>query len=531
VKRGRYISATLLAFLPAVSAAGEAPYLRGGVTYTPAKTVTAAVEEAGLDPERGQGFSTNMPTERGGSGCPTPVYSSGNPPPLLLYQDDEHKRCIWWAPNPDGDNGERPSTPAIPGGFVRPDSGARPPVLPTPPPAARPPALPMPPPAQRTGPPRRERTPQDFARYAFENAHGLADGVGNCVGGMIDAFAGAGQFLALNFDKAALLWGVQPGQSLTIAAFQKEIDDTLHRRNMSAYESGMVSGRRLCLYGIIPAATRATKAATAAAKVKLAQKVGATRLNPVPQGPLLSQMATDAPQLLEGKWISTPDGAMKLGPHIAKGTFGSVFEHPDGLRVVKVSTTTPGSAATFPTQLEGAQTLQKIGVPTLNIDKLFPGKGENPAILVMDKLEARYPGAKVFTRAEYDAQPLAVRNDIRNAIADAHIKTAAKDFVLADGHLGNIAMVPKPGGGYTPVVVDADMVVPGSKLRTRLSDAGVAGDVIAGALQRNGAWDGLMQKVQIGDPIPVSNSAGWTRLLLDARFPRQGIPRDGTLPQ
>ena len=50
-------------------------------------------------------------------------------------------------------------------------------------------------------------------------------------------------------------------------------------------------------------------------------------------------------------------------------------------------------------------------------------------------------------------------NGVDQAMQELNDKIAGSGLILGDNHLGNVVMVPKAGGGFTAIIVDADFVV------------------------------------------------------------------------
>ena len=85
---------------------------------------------------------------------------------------------------------------------------------------------------------------------------GMAAGLGVCVQGLGSIMAGAGYFMSGNFVKAQELWGLTPGQSILLKTLYQEMTTKVVGQNISPYEQGLVAGRRICQYALIPEATK-----------------------------------------------------------------------------------------------------------------------------------------------------------------------------------------------------------------------------------------------------------------------------------
>ena len=204
----------------------------------------------------------------GGPGLPpTPAPTQGGPPPGYAPM-----------PGPAGGigytPGANPCAPFGPGGYDYCNNG----------PSARLPAgcvcsksTPAPP---ATKPTTTNKQPSNPIVDTGQYIQGFVDGIGACVQGIGNLFAGAGYFMTGNFVKAQELLGLSPGQSIILKTLYAEMTTPQINviSNNSPYQVGLTGGRRLCAYGAVPGLT---KAAGTALKGGIPKGGGGT---PTPKG-------------------------------------------------------------------------------------------------------------------------------------------------------------------------------------------------------------------------------------------------------
>lgn len=348
---------------------------------------------------------------------------------------------------------------------------------------------------------------------------GFVNGVGNCVQGLVDLAAGAGWMARgvadlINptpfhfaqgdeFINAARNLGVQPGQSMILRQIAVESTAKVIGQKSNPYDAATAAGRRFCAFGVVPGVVKAaggvktppartpgaapkTPATEPPAEAPAEPPAGLAGASPAKPlgGPALQAAVSEDGTVgsLPGKWAATPDGPVQLGNFVGKGTFGGVFEvakNPG--QVLKIATDNPGSPASFGRQAAGTKMFEKAGVPTAAIDEVIPGQGGQPPMLKLENVLNR-PGAFQLTsgglkrtQASVNARPgngmnpaagnapmqradVSEINGVDAAVEQLSDQIAGKGMVLGDLHPGNVVLVPKPGGGFNAVVVDADFV-------------------------------------------------------------------------
>jgi len=352
---------------------------------------------------------------------------------------------------------------------------------------------------------------------------GLADGIGGCVKGFADLLAGADSFLNRDFVNAAKLWGLSPGQSMTLKMIFQEAQTQVIGKGVSAYEAGNIAGRRLCAYGIVPGLTKAAHVSFG--------PVGKSPLRAINGSVALDTAASDSAPSLANNWVQTAKGPVKLGGFIGKGEFGAVFEDENPNRVAKISNSNSDSAASFPRQQQGANRLTAAGIQTPKVYEMTPATPGKPAVMIMDNAMKKWPGATTVPDGAYKGLPQQLKVDMQIALEDLGNQMGAKGLVWADGHVGNAAFLPKAGGGLMAIPIDADMIYTPHEMPGVLNSE--AGGGLVNLLMKNGFAD--MVKGQMYGTDPLLSASTWMHDLFRARFggitlePGSGgtVPRGG----
>jgi len=113
-------------------------------------------------------------------------------------------------------------------------------------------------------PPKTQPQPANPVDSAGQYLQGMVDGLGNCVQGFMGIISGAGFFLKGDFQQAAQLWGVEPGQSVVLKSIFSQLQEfttPIVGSNVSAYQQGVVGGRRICSYVLVPAVRKGVASA------------------------------------------------------------------------------------------------------------------------------------------------------------------------------------------------------------------------------------------------------------------------------
>ncbi|MBS1825382.1 MAG: serine/threonine protein kinase [Acidobacteria bacterium] len=483
--------------------------LRGGVS----KGAPVPIEEVykDYDSEKGR---RNKANARNGV-CP-----KFPPPVIFVFQDPvDPQSCYYWTPNDPGDQFSDPPPPSpsrVPSGPV---------AVPAPPPqpgfpGGGPTSAPRPPPnaGQRPG-----WNPPDPIRFGEAYLRGVADGAVDCLDGFGNLVAGIGLLLRDplgNAETAAGLMGVAPGQSVTLNMIAQEVEDSRHRGTITNPEqSGRIAGRRFCMYGLLPGVVKAAKGKPGA---KPGATPGVTPLPPettvptrtVPADVTFTAEVASHPENLAGTTIATRHGPVNLGGYIGKGSFGTVFENRSvPKQVVKVSNDHAQSRPSFERQRDGARLLRESGIPTPAIHRLIEGSPHEPSFLEMDHYNKEFPGA--IELRKFTTLPKDLRAEVRRATGKLFNDIAKTGHVWIDGDLRNLAF-DEHGGRLRAIVLDADLIVPIEQLQTRVSQAGFAGDVLAGVLKGTrfhhmifepaataGEWMNALHEIYYGEPAPV----------------------------
>jgi hypothetical protein len=319
--------------------------------------------------------------------------------------------------------------------------------------------------------------------------NGLTDGLGDCIKSFGDLLVGAAYFAEGDFVNAARVWGLTPGQSVTLKTIAMELSQQVVGKGVTPYLQGRIAGRRICNYVLVPPLAKAGGNALRSVlpKVKF--------VNPI-KGEALLDAATNTPKELALQGIETATGPKQLGEYIGGGAFGKVFRLIQKTpRVIKLGTSEIGSAESFPRQRVGALILKdEIKVKTPEIYDVEAGTPTSPAVLIMDDVFQKWPGAKQFSKQEFQALPEAQSKQVLSAVVDVYKKIANKGYIAADLHINNMMFIAKKKGGLEAIVHDADMIMTGPQLQEALADgASIPGGVVRMALKKAGLQEILNQ--------------------------------------
>lgn len=83
---------------------------------------------------------------------------------------------------------------------------------------------------------------------------GMMVGISNCVQSFPMLGKGMGYFLVGQFDNAAAMWGIEPGQSMTL----KDLSTPITGSNVTPFQQGVIAGQRICGYTAMHVAIKGT---------------------------------------------------------------------------------------------------------------------------------------------------------------------------------------------------------------------------------------------------------------------------------
>jgi hypothetical protein len=391
--------------------------------------------------------------------------------------------------------------------------------------------------------PRTTRSPSNPIKDGLNYAHGIADGIGNCVQGFYDLFGAAalmaqgaarmaqGDMSGDEFVRAASLLGLQPGESVTLRSIMSEVQTQV--LGVSPYEAGVIAGRRICGYAIAPAAMKGAGSLARRLPGAVRGAIGQSPANPF-RGPALAQAVSDAPNGLPGNWIAGKMPPVQLGNKLGSGSFGTVFKLPKTPNAIKIGNSTPESAPSFARQVKGAELLKQAQVPTPEIhyweDPTASGAGGNPGIIIMDDVYEKYPGAQQMSLEQLkNLDGAGKAGPYLNAIRVIDNKLVEKSLVAIDNSPSNIAFVPDGSGAMLGVFWDADMVMPVSDFLKGLNDSNnIATGVFKAVMQNR---PDLLSKIM---NAPATSSREVMDALFEARYSDlqniSGSTSSGTVP-
>jgi hypothetical protein len=393
----------------------------GGGTYRPPPGTTVE----GGPPEQGPGGTPGQPS-------PVPPNQNPSPQPPLGGQI--------------GNLGSNPCEPFGPGGYnycanpagTRLPAGCKC--------SSTQPKLPPPPPAKQ---------PSNPINDAGQYLQGIVAGFGNCAQGIGSLAAGAGFFAQGDFVNAAKAWGLEPGQSITLKTMYAELTTPSVGQGVTPYEAGVTAGRRLCQYAVIPGATKAV-----GTLAKGAISPGSTFTNPI-KGSALQDAVNGSPKTLANKWVQTANGPTQLGDYAGQGSFASVFKNGK-TNVIKLSRNNPETLGYGPESLEGQQSgaarLQGVGVNTPETSGFEAGGADQPASVIAEDVNQKYPGSFQLSGSKYQSLSPAQQGQVLNATTNMNNAIARGGYVLLDVNPGNITLQ-AVGDTFKAIVHDPDMVM------------------------------------------------------------------------
>jgi hypothetical protein len=172
---------------------------------------------------------TRMPPEEYGATGTPPAPSGGNQPPTPKFQ-----LRITNAPDPCYPAGPKnywvcdyPNLPRPPGCNCSEKAPTQPPQQ-----TGQPPAKPGQPTSQ----------PGDYPPDPNNYHLGMMVGISSCIQSFPMLGQGMGYFLVGQFDNAAKMWGIEPGQSMLL----KDLTTPRTDSNMTPYQQGVIAGQRIC---------------------------------------------------------------------------------------------------------------------------------------------------------------------------------------------------------------------------------------------------------------------------------------------
>jgi hypothetical protein len=345
--------------------------------------------------------------------------------------------------------------------------------------------------------------PSNIVTNTVDYVRGLIDGMGDGFKGFGNVALGAAFFAkgmtglqtgqglgGDDFVNAAKAWGLTPGESIVLKGLAAELNKPVVGSNVSAYDQGRTGGQRILNYAVAPAAleaagpalgSRAPPGSTGANPLlKASAEAGDTAANPLKGQDLLEAtssenpegLATQYPNALANKFIETGNGPVRqLGAYQGGGAFGQVFGLADEPLVIKLSTTFEDSAPSFPRQITGSERLKSAEVDTPTIEPMQPVGPNQPAALVMDDVQKKWPGAQQYGRVEFANLAETPYNQVRAAAQDVYNKLVKKGFVGADLSVNNMMFQLNGKGGLNAIVHDADMIFDIDEMEKEFSNA------------------------------------------------------------
>jgi len=463
-------------------------------------------------------------------------------------------------PNPGSQTGNAPgsgSNPPIQGGVSAPGQGETPA---SPPPAPTPPsstsqgggsASPKGPPGQSQTGTGTESRPSNIVTNTVDYLRGLIDGMGDGFKGFGNVALGAAFFAkgmtglqtgqglgGDDFVNAAKAWGLTPGESVVLKGLAAELNKPVVGSNVSAYDQGRTGGQRILNYAVAPAAleaagpalgSRAPPGSTGANPLKASAEVGDSAGNPLKGQAILDATSGKTPWDLADKFIETGNGpAQQLGAYEGGGSFGQVFDLAGEPNVIKLGTTFEDSAPSFPRQQIGSQRLQAAEVDTPEIHSMNPGGPDQPASLVMDNVQQKWPGAVQYTRTQFAELAETQYNQVRAAAEEVYNKVVKKGLVGADLSVNNMMFQPKGAGVPNAIVHDADMIFTMEEMEKEFSNAkSYPGNAVRTTLENDRTFQPFNETVEsLMDKLFKANFPAWE----DRPPPPPVNPGSGTLP-
>ena len=339
---------------------------------------------------------------------------------------------------------------------------------------------------QKPSPNPLQKPPSNPISDAGQYLQGVVAGFGNCFQGVGSLLAGAGFFAQGDFVDAAKAWGLEPGQSVTLKTMYAELTAPSVGQGVTPYEAGMTAGRRLCQYAVIPGATKAAGTLT-----KGALSPGSTFTNPL-KGSALQDAINSKPQAqqLAGKWVQTENGPVQLGDYAGQGSFATVYKYGK-TSVIKLSRNNSETLGYGPDSLQGQQTgaarLQGIGVKAPDTSGFEAGGADQPASVIADDVNQKYPGSFQLSSSKYQSLSPAQQGQVLNATTNMSNAIARGGYVLLDVNPGNITLQ-AVGEGFNAIVHDPDMVLTPSEIKA-LSPSSVRWGVLNYGMETAGVTD------------------------------------------
>jgi hypothetical protein len=300
--------------------------------------------------------------------------------------------------------------------------------------------------------------PSNPVNNTVQYLQGMASGMGNCIQGLGNLFAGLGYFAEGDFTDAATAWGVTPGDSITLKAIAAELTTPVVGSNISAYDQGVVAGRRICSYVIIPGATKAAGAALKGRAPPPPASVPAAKI-PI-SGDALETALNDAPKSIANEPVQLQNGVAQLGDFVDNGSFADVYKYGKA-SVIKLARTDKGAAGYGPASIQGQwdgfHLLKEAGIDGPELSDFQPGNETTPASVVADDVTKKYPGSFQLSSKDFNKMPAAQQSKIIAAIKDFDNKLVAKGLGSIDPNPSNLTMQPA-GDGFNAFLHDTDMV-------------------------------------------------------------------------
>jgi hypothetical protein len=299
--------------------------------------------------------------------------------------------------------------------------------------------------------------PSNPMNNTVQYLQGMASGMGNCIQGLGNLFAGLGYFAEGDFTDAANAWGVTPGDSVTLKAIAAELTTPVVGSNVSAYDQGVVAGRRICTYAVIPGATKAVGSALKGRAPP--PPVSAAAKTPI-SGSALENALNDAPKSIANEPVQLQNGVAQLGDFVDNGSFADVYKYGKA-SVIKLARTDADAAGYGPASIQGQwdgfHLLKDAGIDTPELSDFQAGNEDAPASVVADDVNKKYPGSFPLSKNAYNKLPAAQQSKIVAAIKDLDNQLIAKGLGSIDPNPSNLTMQPV-GDGFKAFLHDTDMI-------------------------------------------------------------------------
>ncbi len=248
-----------------------------------------------------------------------------------------------------------------------------------------------------------------------------------------------------------------PGDSVTLKAIAAELTTPVVGSNISAYDQGVVAGRRICSYVLIPGAT---KAAGAVLKGRAPPPpVSAPAKIPI-SGNALENAINESPKSIANEPVQVQNGVAQLGDFVDNGSFADVYKYGKA-SVIKLARSDADAAGYGPAsikgQWDGFHLLKEAEIDGPELSDFQAGNEDTPASVVADDVTKKYPGSFQLSNRAYNKMLPAQQGKIVSAIQDLDNKLIAKGLGSIDPNPSNLTMQPV-GDGFKAILHDTDMI-------------------------------------------------------------------------